>query len=81
MNEHLIIEYNEKFNFNKVTCPEGHYITNWDKQDIREYTASKIMFCPTSLDLSNYYCLTEEEHNELMEKQEEEIMKEEEMRP
>lgn len=67
MNEHLIVEFNEKFNFKKVTCKEGHYITNWDKADIMEYTSAKIMYCPMDTDLEGYYCVTEEEHNDIME--------------
>lgn len=66
--EHLIIEYNEKYNFNKVTCPEGHYITKWDGEDYLNYTASTIMYTPANMVLDNYYCVTEEEHNANMEK-------------
>ena len=74
---HLIIEYNEKYNFNKITCPEGHYITDWDKQDIKQYTASTIMYAPTNVNLDNYYCITVAEHSEYMDKQLEELTKEE----
>lgn len=69
MNEHLTIEVKEKFLV--VTCPEGHYITNWDKEDILAYSSAKTMYCPLSADLTGYYCVTEEEHNELVEKQRE----------
>lgn len=69
MNEHLNVEINDKFNFKKVTCKEGHYITDWDKVDILKYTSAKVMFCPMSTDLEKFYCITEDEHNELMEKQ------------
>lgn len=69
MNEHLIVEVNDKFNFKKVTCKEGHYITDWDKVDILKYTSAKTMYCPMNTDLGKFYCVTEDEHNELMEKQ------------
>lgn len=69
MTEHLIIETREKFLV--VTCREGHYITNWDKEDILKYTSAKVMYCPKNTDLNDYYCVTEEEHNELVEKQRE----------
>ena len=62
--EHLKIEYNEKYNFNKVTCTEGHFITNWDGVDYREYTASTIMYAPVSVNLDEFYCVTEEQHKE-----------------
>ena len=67
MNEHLVIETTEKFI--KVTCSEGHYITNWDKVDILQYTSAKVMYCPLNTDLSTYYCLTEEEHLKYEEEQ------------
>lgn len=69
MNEHLIVEVNDKLNFKKVTCKEGHYITDWDKVDILKYTSAKTMYCPMNTDLEKFYCITEDEHNELMEKQ------------
>lgn len=69
MNEHLIVEVNDKLNFKKVTCKEGHYITDWDKVDILKYTSAKVMYCPMNTDLEKFYCITEDEHNELMEKQ------------
>lgn len=69
MNEHLIVEINEMYNFKKITCKEGHYITDWNKEDILEFTASKIMFAPISTDLSGYYCITDEEYEKLMDEQ------------
>lgn len=74
MNEHLVVENREKFMV--VTCSEGHYITNWDKEDIKLYTSAKTMYCPLNYDLSTYYCVTEEQHNEWMEKQKEALEKE-----
>lgn len=62
MNEHLTVEINETLKFKKVTCTEGHYITNWDKVDILDYTSARIMFCPLTTDLEPFYCVTEEEH-------------------
>ena len=31
----LIIDKNEEYNFLKVTCSEGHYLTNWIKKILR----------------------------------------------
>lgn len=56
-------------NFIKVSCKEGHYLTNWDKQNILQYTDSKVMYCPLNYDLSEFYCVTEAEHNNYMEQQ------------
>lgn len=71
-----IIENPEK-GFVEIKCADGHYITNWDKKDILEYTDAKLMYAPIGFDLSTYYCVTDEEHNayvaELDEKIEEKI--------
>lgn len=69
MNEHLIVEINEKLNFKKVTCKEGHYITDWNKENILDYTSAQIMYCPINVDLEPFYCVTDEAHNILMEEQ------------
>lgn len=74
MIEHLIITEKEKYLV--VTCSEGHYITNWDGKDIIKYTSAKAMYCPKTTDLSNYYCLTEEEHAANEEEQKKAIEKE-----
>ena len=66
----IIIELNEKYNFNKITCTENHYITSWKEgDDIKEYSSSTLIYAPTSVDTSVYRCVTEEEHNKLMELQ------------
>lgn len=57
-----ITKYSDK-GYIEVKCTEGHYITNWDKKDILEFTDSKIMYCPLNYNLDAYYCLTDEEHN------------------
>ena len=76
MNKHLKVEVNEKYNYKKVSCTEGHRITNWDKEDIKSFTASTMMFCPMNYDLEQFYCITNEEyetlsaqHREAMEKE------------
>lgn len=76
MNEHLLIE--EKELFLRVTCTEGHYITNWDGENILKYASAKVMYCPKTIDLSKYYCLTEEEHEANIKALEEAIKLEEE---
>lgn len=75
------IEYNEKFNFNHITAEEGMVITNYaEGQDILEYTSSKEMYCPTSVDLTAYFEISDEkdaEYKVLQEKAIEEQRKEE----
>lgn len=66
--EHKLI-YTEKPNFVEITCTEGHYITNWDKEDITEFADAKLMICPLGFDVSGYYCITEEEHNTYLNQQ------------
>lgn len=80
MAEHIIlVEFNEKHNFNKITCSEGCLMTTWvEGDDIRKYSASKLIFAPVSVDTSIYHCVTEEEHNEYMRLQEEAILADEE---
>lgn len=81
VNKHLLGKTNDEYKFLKVTCKEGHYITNWDKEDILEYHSAKIMYTPLNADLSKYYCVTEEEnaqYNEDREKAEEQKRIEEE---
>ena len=69
MNENFIVETNTENGFIKVECADGHYITNWNKEDIMDYTDAKVMYCPLGYDLEKFYCVTEEEHNALMEEQ------------
>lgn len=70
MEHKIIVEYNEKYNFNKITCSEGCLMTTWKEgDDIKEYSASTLIYAPTSVDTSVYRCVTEEKHNELMELQ------------
>lgn len=62
--EIIITKYDDK-GFIEVKCADGHYISNWDKEDIMNYTAAKLMYCPLDFDINahNYYCVTEEQHN------------------
>lgn len=73
----IIVEYNEKYNFNKVTCEQGHYMTTWvEGDDIKTFTASTIMYCPITFDLSKYRCITNEEYENLSKLHREAIEKE-----
>lgn len=67
MNTDFIIV--NKGSFLEITCKEGHNITNWDKNDIKEFSSAKIMIAPTDYDLTKFYCLTDEENEKLMNEQ------------
>lgn len=71
----LIIEINEKLKFKKITCKENHYITSWDKENILEFYSAKILFTPINVDISKYYCITEEE-NIAFEEEKERVIRE-----
>lgn len=58
----MIVEFNEKYNFNHITAEEGMVITDWNKEDIKEYNSSKEMYCPVTVDLSRYYEISDEEN-------------------
>lgn len=66
----FIIEENKDKGYIKVQCKDGHYLTDWDKKDILDYTYSKVMFCPLNYNLDNYYCVSDEEHGRYVAEQE-----------
>lgn len=55
------IELNEKYNFYHLISEEGMVLTDWDGEDIREYTSSTELYCPLTVDTSKYYEITVEE--------------------
>lgn len=67
MNTHIKTEEYKDKGYLKVWCDEGHYLTDWDKEDIFKFTSAKIMFCPLGYNLDNYYCITDEEYKQYME--------------
>ena len=69
MEHKIVIEENKERGYKQIKCTEGHYLTNWDKNDIKEYSYCRVMFAPIDYDISGYYCVDEEEHNRLVEEQ------------
>lgn len=68
----MITERNDTYNFYKLTADEGMTITKWlESDDIKDYNAGKLIYCPLSTDLSVYYEITDERDAELKERQEE----------
>lgn len=75
----FVKEHNEQLHFFKLYCDKGHYITNYnDGDDILTFNASKIMYCPDSVDVdATYHCITEYKYGkycEMKAKAEEEKM-------
>ena len=59
----IVIEKNDKYNFFKITCTEGHYLTTYNKgDDITLYSDSKEVYTPLTADTSKWHCVTDEEH-------------------
>lgn len=55
-------ERHPKYGFWTITCPEGDMITSWNEgDDIRDFNAFTIAYCPEAADLSVYHCITKEE--------------------
>lgn len=58
-----IIEKNETYNFFKITCTEGHYLTTYkDGDDITLYSDSLEVYTPLTADTSLWHCITEAQH-------------------
>lgn len=74
MKDNFKIIVDEAKGYIKVECTEGHYITNWDKKDIMEYTDAKVMYCPLGYNLDSFYCVSDEEHNAYIAEQEAKII-------
>ena len=71
-------EFNETYNFWVISCSEGCKITSWKEGDnIKDYSSFAIAYCPKDADLSIYHCISVEEDKVLLEKQYEELTKEE----
>ena len=71
-------EFNETYNFWMISCPEGCKITSWKEgDDIKDYASFEIAYCPKDADLSRYHCISAEDDKVLLEKQYEELTKEE----
>lgn len=59
----IIVEKNDTYNFFKITCTEGHYLTTFNEgDDITLYSDSKEVYTPLTADTSKWHCVTEEEH-------------------
>lgn len=73
----MVIEFNEKYNFNHIIAASGMVITDYtEDKNILDYSSSKEMYCPVSVDLSVYYEITDEMDAEYRDAQEKAIKEE-----
>lgn len=64
----IVIEKNDTYNFFKITCSEGHYLTTFNEgDDITLYSDSKEVYTPLTADTSKWHCVTDEEHTSYIE--------------
>lgn len=63
----FVIEPDFAHNYKKLYCSEGHYITRYNEgDDILTFQASRLIYCPMSVDVENiYHCITDEEFERL----------------
>lgn len=60
-----------KLKFKEVKSENGKYITNFKEgDDIKTYSASTILICPISADLTEYREIDEEQHQKYLEAKE-----------
>ena len=70
----IVIEKNDTYNFFKITCSEGHYLTTFNEgDDITLYSDSKEVYTPLTADTSKWHCITDEEHAAYIEAREKAI--------
>lgn len=66
MNE-IIREINDKYKFQKVSCEKGHIIANVaNGVNLENYIAGQVLYLPIDADLTEYMCITDEQHNEIV---------------
>lgn len=71
-------EFNEQFRFWVISCPEGCMITRWNEgDDILDYSAFEVAYCPENADITAYHCISVEDHEMLMAEQMNKINEEE----
>ena len=54
-NDIMRTEFNEKYNFYHILSDEGMVVTDWNGEDIKEYSSSTELYCPPFVDLSRFY--------------------------
>lgn len=55
--------------FIEITANEGYVMTDWNGDNILDYSSTKQMICPLGYDYSGYYTITDEDDTKYMELQ------------
>ena len=63
-------EFNEKYNFYHILADEGLVVTDWNGEDIKEYSSATELYCPPFVDLSGFYEVSVESDAKYREAQE-----------
>lgn len=61
--------------FIEIVANEGYVMTDWNGNDIMDYTSTKQLICPVNYDYGAYRTITDERDAEYVEKQIAEIEK------
>lgn len=63
MDKQFTVNIYEKYT--ELVANEGYVITNWNKENIEEYTYCTHLVCSNQFDYSAYYTITKEESDNL----------------
>lgn len=69
------ITIRETDRFIEITANEGYVMTDWNGDNILDYSSTKQMICPVNYDYGAYYTITDEQDAEYVERQIAEIEK------
>lgn len=61
--------------FIEIVANEGYVMTDWNGDDIMDYTSTKQLICPVNYDYGAYRTITDEQDAEYVERQIAEIEK------
>lgn len=67
--KNLKIAEEKKDYFVHVHCEDGWYVTDWNKDDIKEFHASVCMYLPIRETYNDYYTIEVDEYNRLSNEQ------------
>lgn len=71
MAHEILVEKVDSYNFIKLSCSEGHYITDWNEgDDIKNFFYCLVLCCPPDTDITKYRCITAEEGDRLQQMRE-----------
>lgn len=76
--DHLKIAEVKPGYFTHVHAEDGFYITDWNKENIKDYSASVCMYLPIRDEYKDYYIITATENAEYQRQLDEYIKKEQE---